>query len=417
MNTSAYEWQMQGRGVPAGMNKISRIFLQAVAAGLERKEIEDPGFTTEEWRKLMDLSNEHMLLPVVFEAVYGSMPEDMEKEYRAVSLTLISGQVRRSDAFLKIYRRLTELGIEPLVFKGIICRDSYMLSDWRLSSDEDIYIDRDQFMRFHALMKELGFQGADPNFSSEHEIAYRKKDLLIEGHWELFPQENQVMEQLNTLTGGILNRTVYLTIEGTKILSMEPTDHMIFLLLHAMKHLVSSGVGIRQICDIVQWDKKHKIDWARVRTSMALFGGIRFTEAVLDAGNRFFDMTVPEGWERTDSADLIEDSLTGGVFGHSGQERLHSSSITMADTERHNMGYSIFRAVFPSREAMEINYPWVRKNAALLPLSWGVRLARYLAKIGKNNSPIRSLQIGRQRMKLLEKYGVFRGTSRTDSEI
>lgn len=398
------------------MDTISRIFLQAVAAGLERKRIEDPGLSSDEWRRLMKLSREQMLMPVVFEAVYASMPEDLEKEYRAVSLALISSQIRKTDAFLKLYQKLTEQGIEPLVFKGIVCRDSYLLSDWRISSDEDIYIERNQFMEFHSFMKEMGFQAIDPSFSSEHETVYRQENLLIEGHWELFPQESQILEQLNSLTEGILERAVHLEVEGISVLSMEPTDHMIYLLLHAMKHVALAGVGIRQICDIVQWDKKYDIDWKRVKTVMESFEGIPFTEAVLDAGSRYFGMRIPDGWKRKDSVGLIEDSLTGGVYGHSSQERHHSASITVADTAGHSMAYSLLRAVFPSSEVMEIIYPWTRKSKALLPFGWGVRIIRYIMRIGKNNSPIRSIQIGKQRMKLLEEYSIFRESNKTDPE-
>lgn len=417
MDAFASELQKSDRGASDSMDIISRVFLQAVAAGLEKNTIEDPGFSPEEWHMLMTLSHEQMLLPVVFEAVYTFMPEDIEKKYRAASLTLISSQVRKSDTFLKLYRKLAEQRIEPLVFKGIVCRDSYMLPDWRVSSDEDIYIDQDHFMRFHALMKEMGFQGTDPNFSSEHETIYRKGDMVVEGHWKLFPQENRVLKQMNVFTDDILKRAVCLEIEGTRILSMEPTDHMIYLLLHAMKHLTLAGVGIRQICDIVQWDKKYDIDWERIRTSMESLGGIRFTEAILDAGSRYFGMRIPEGWTKTDATDLIEDSLAGGVYGHSSQERIHSASITAANIVVHNMGYSLLKTVFPSREVMEINYPWVRKNAALLPFGWGVRLFRYLTRIGKDNSPMQSFHIGRQRMRILKEYEVFKAITEKESNI
>lgn len=389
------------------MNKISRIFLQAAAAGIAGEKIENPNLSSEEWRELMDLSEKQMLLPVVFEAVYEAMPGELEQEYRTVSLTLISSQTRNTDAFLKLYTRLRDHGIEPLVFKGLICRDTYRMPDWRVSGDEDIYIRRDQYPLFHTVMKEMGFRVSEPNFYSEHEILYRRKGLRIEGHWELFPRENRLWEQMNSMTEGILKRAVHRQIEGTEILAMEPTDHMIFLLLHAMKHFTLSGVGIRQICDIVQWNRRCEIDWKRVAVAMKSLGGIRFTEAVLDAGNRLFGMQIPEGWKTADASDLIEDALSGGVFGHSTQERLHSGSITAADGMGHNTVYNLFRTLLPSREVMEINYPWIRRNRAFLPVGWGVRLIRYITSIGKQNSPIHSLQIGKQRMELLKEYDVF----------
>ena len=398
------------------MDKISRIFIQAVAAGLSGEAMECPELSHGEWRELMDLSEKQTLLPVVFESVYAFMPEDLEQEFRTVSLTLISSQMRNTDTFLKLCARLREHGFEPLVFKGLVCRDSYRQPDWRVSGDEDIYVRQEQYPDFHTFMEKMGYRAAKPNYNSEHEILYKRKGLRIEGHWGLFPRENRRWEQMNSLTEGILERAVHRKIEGAEVLVMEPTDHMFFLLLHAMKHFTLSGVGIRQICDIVQWDKCYEIDWKRIAASMDALGGIRFTEAILDAGNRLFGMRIPDGWKTTDASDLIEDALAGGTFGQSTQERFHSGSITAADGSGHNTAYNLFKTLFPSREVMEINYPWTSRNRLLLPLGWGVRLLRYITKIEDLNSPIRSLQIGRQRMELLKEYDVFQERTGTEAD-
>ena len=390
------------------MEKEDLLFLQAVSCGLKAQVMEDPGLTEEEWEKILQQSVSHSLLPLVFEAVYPYLPEDMENKYRSYTLSWIMKQVRASDEFLKTYQALQKKGIEPLVLKGIICRESYLLPDWRLSSDEDIYVKREDYVHLHECLKELGFQYREPNFQSEHETLYYKDNLNIEGHWELFPQENRLWEVMNTLSEEILQHAGCLEINGIKVLTLEPTDHMIYLLLHTMKHFSLSGVGIRQICDIVAWDRKYRIDWEKVRETMERTGGLKFTEAVLDAGIVFFDMSAPEGWERRDCTNLIRDSLTGGVFGHSSVDRLHSASITSVDgTTGHNTAFSILKAVFPSRAVMEINYPWVSKNPLLLPVGWGVRLFQYAKHIGKDVSPLNSIAIGRKRIKILQEYGVF----------
>lgn len=290
-----------------------------------------------------------------------------------------------------------------------------MLSDWRISSDEDIYIPRDDFMKFHRAMRELGFRGTEPNFRSEHETIYERRNFIIEGHWELFPQENSLWEHMNALTAEIMERAEYIEIEGVRILAPEPTDHMIYLLLHAMKHFALSGVGIRQICDIVQWDKKYELDWNRVRRTITPLGGAGFAAALLDAGHRIFGMKIPEGWTPADSTELIRDALEGGIFGHRTRDRLHSGSITSADGTGHSLFHNIFKTIFPTKEVMEINYPWISGSRLLLPVGWFVRLFQYAGKVGDDVSPLRSIQIGIQRMRLLEKYGVF-STDVTDED-
>ena len=390
------------------MEKTEEVFLKALSCGMKGRCPEDPDLTKQEWEEVMEISQQQSLLPLVFEAVYSFLPEDLEEKYRSRTLSWVMAQVRSSDAFLKTYRALKEKGIEPLVIKGILCRETYPFPDLRISADEDILVRREEYTLLHESLKDLGFLAEDPNFRSGHEILYRLQHLKIEGHWELFPHENHLWDQMNDMTEGILERAVHVNVEGTDLLSPEPTDHMIYLLLHAMKHFVLSGVGIRQICAIVMLDRRFSVDWDRVGAVMEKLGGLSFTRAVLDAGVRYFDMKLPEGWERADSEHLIRDSLSGGVFGHSSEDRLHSASLTAADAAaggRASLG--LLQTVFPSRSVMEINYPWVAASPLLLPAGWAVRLFHYAARIGKDVSPMESIRIGKERARLLKEYGLF----------
>lgn len=312
--------------------------------------------------------------------------------------------------FLRVYRGLQKEGIEPLVVKGIICRETYELSDWRVSSDEDIVIPQADFMRFHECMCHIGFQCTPPNFKSEHETVYKGGGIIIEGHWKLFSQEMNRWEYMNTQAADIMQRARYVDIDGTRILTLEPTDHMIYLLLHSMKHFSLAGVGIRQICDIAMWAQTYTIDWHRVRITVDFFDGVCFASAVLDAANKYFGTEFPEGWKRADSTNLIRDSLEGGVFGRSTVDRLHSALITFGGEGQKGAGFrAIFRSLFPGRKVMEINYPWVSRSPVLLPVGWCVRLIRYAHNVRKGASPLRSLQIGKQRMRLLQEYGILNG--------
>ena len=398
-------------------NQLCMLFLKAVAAGLQRQKIKDPLLSFDEWQSLLELSSQQALLPVVFESVYQLLPAALEHEYRKATVKLITDQVQRADLFLRVYRELSRVGIEPLVIKGIICRNTYALSDWRISSDEDIYIPISDYPRFHEAMCQIGFKSSPPNYRSEHETVYKGGGLTIEGHWELFPQETQLWTHMNALTEDILKRAHHIEIDGVKLLTPEPTDHMIYLLLHAMKHFSLAGVGIRQICDIAMWGKSYEIDWSRVKETTDSYGATLFTEAVIDAANRYLGMSIPKGWDTVDSTALIWDSLEGGNFGRSTADRLHSASITsISGGEPSSKLKTLFRAVFPSRKAMENNYHWVSKSPLLLPVGWGVRLIRYAYSIiRKGASPFRSIEIGRRRVQLLREYGVLQTESRPKS--
>ena len=51
---------------------------------------------------------------------------------------------------------------------------------------------------------------------------------------------------------------------------MTLTDHLLYLILHALKHFLYSGFGIRQVCDIALFSERYRdeIDWSRVKTEL-----------------------------------------------------------------------------------------------------------------------------------------------------
>ena len=233
---------------------------------------------------------------------------------------------------------------------------------------------------------------------------------MVEGHWELFPQDNTALNALNALNEGFWARAVVREVSGVPMRVLDETDHMTFLLLHLFKHFINSGAGIRQICDVAQWSKAYPVDWPRVRTAMQLAHAEVFAGAVFDAGEKYFGMMFPQGWPHADSAALIDDAIGGGVYGNATMSRKHSGSMTLAaveDAERASKTRSLLRTVFPNRAVMETSYPWVKKSAALLPAAWTLRIAKYLGSRGENNSAAESMKIGAERLELMKRYQIL----------
>ena len=214
--------------------------------------------------------------------------------------------------------------------KGILCRETYPDPDARISSDEDLYVLEELYSAFHQALLALGFSCEEPDYQNAHEVRYFQGDLMIEGHWELFPQDSRALDALNALTDDFWESATVREIGGVPLRVLEPTDHMTFLLLHAFKHFVNSGVGVRQICDVAQWSKAYEIDWPRARKALEPARAVHFAAAIFDAGEQYFGMTHPADWPRADSAALLTDALSGGIYGWSDMSRKHSGSITLA---------------------------------------------------------------------------------------
>ena len=94
------------------------------------------------------------------------------------------------------------------------------------------------------------------------EVPYTKggSPLYIELHRHLFDSAEDAHDELNHFFADLT------PVEIDSFLAMPPHEHLLYLLLHAYKHFVRSGIGLRQFCDIGLWARAYhaEIDWQRL---------------------------------------------------------------------------------------------------------------------------------------------------------
>lgn len=131
--------------------------------------------------------------------------------------------------------------------------------------------------------------------------------------------------------------------EGVKINMPQPTDHLFFQFCHARKHLLASGVGIRQICDILLFAEHYEkeIDWEIFWDRIRMTDGILFAEAIFRLGVQYLGFKekqfyFPEGVNsmKLDTERLMEDILHSGIHGKGTRSRLHSGTLTLHAAEK-----------------------------------------------------------------------------------
>ncbi len=405
---------------------VSEALLNCISAALDGRECALT-LAPDDWTALLRLAGEQKLLPLVYAAVRGTpgfaaVPEAVRAAARRQTMREAAAQTVHTEAFLRLYQALRAEGLAPVVVKGIVCRTLYPQPELRPSSDEDLYLTAAEMPRFHAVLLRAGFVLTEPerDYRSAHEARYVHPDtgLVVEGHWALFPTEYAVYAALNVQLPDLMQRAQDWESGGVTLRVPDVCDHLIFLLLHAFKHFISSGVGVRQLCDIALWMRRFgaQIDWQRVRAALRATHSEGFAAAVIDAGVHWFGLEraaahIPPDWETLESAALLADALSGGVYGSADSTRRHSCTITIHAADRAHRGgtgrASLCAALFPGREVMAGWYPYVARCPALLPAAWAQRIWRYLRTRGKHTGAQDSLRVGAQRVELLRQYRVL----------
>lgn len=371
-----------------------------------------------DWPAVFALAGQQKLLPILFEAVRKMPAAGENAALFAVTKQQVIGQVLnqtvRSAEFADLYHKLRAAGLHPIVVKGQLCSRLYPQTDHRISADDDLLIPDGEFMACHEQLLTNGLTTDTPadELASADEVSYTKKGspLYIELHRHLFDSAEDSHDELNHFFAD-LN-----PVETDGLLAMPPHEHLLYLLLHAYKHFVRSGIGLRQFCDIGLWARAYhvEIDWQRLHEQCGSVHAATFAAAAFHIAGDYLgiEFDLPAPWDGSiDVEPLLHDSLCGGVYGSNDLTRLHSSTVTLNAVKASRTGEksSVLSTVFPKREYLERRYPYLKKRPYLLPVAWVQRIAHYASEKQSNpdNSASGSIKLGKERIELMKRYGIM----------
>ena len=402
------------------LDETKKLLLDVLSCAIRGKQAPVTDQLKKKRMALFQLAMEHHVLPLVVNALYDREEADPTMRGMAGQVrSLVIAQAQHTADFLLLLQRFWNKGLRPIVVKGLICRSLYPEPELRPSVDEDLLIRPEDFSVYDAAMKAAGFRVEQGNEDEDYEIVYLHPEsgFCIELHTSLFPEESEAYGDCTRYFDGAIDRAVELEIGGVCVKTLAATDHLLFLICHAYKHLLHGGVGIRQLCDMELMIERFgkDLDWGYIRKSCDELSLSVFTAALFRIGEKHLGFAMPEAFADidVDESALLEDILSGGLYGVVDIDRAHSSTMTLeavsaARDGRRSKG--ALHSVFLPLEAMRGNYPYLRSCPWLLPAAWAQRIFRYLARKDRSDpvNPLRSVQIAHERIDLLKQYRIIR---------
>ena len=378
-----------------------------------------------DWETLARMAQIHSLNALFYTGAvqyreFEACPAALRAKWQADTIAVVARQAQRTELFLQLYAALTAAGLRPLVLKGIVCRQLYGgLADYRPSCDEDLYIPPGQVARCREVLARNGWQLTSHEASLEvadhlQEIAFDDagRQLHIELHPSLFGRERPGQRQASDYFRGIEQRAVRVEVSGVPLETLGYTDHYMYLFLHLAKHLAGGGVGIRQIIDLMQFEKAYgeQIDWQEIRRAIPALSSSGVYGDVTELGRRlgFAPRTL---FEPVQPDRLLADSLEGGVYGHDREGHGRGTVLTLAAQYPTRLG-RLRRLFFPSAQQLLAGRPWLEKRPWLLPAAWVQRAGRLVFNGERSRVTGKSLWVAYQRLDLLRGYGLVPGRTR-----
>lgn len=378
--------------------------------------------------ELYQMAGIHKMTAAVYEQIRGEallqQPEytNLARSFKGYTMREVMMQMQRADGFLRIYEKMCAQGVRPLVVKGIICRNLYEKSDYRVSGDEDILVRKEDFSVCDAILAAGGFQREE--LDTEHlpqEIPYinPQNGVYIEMHFDLFAEESGAYGHLNKEFADAYATCIAEDIQGRTVWTLHPTLHLFYLICHSLKHFLHGGFGIRQVCDMVMMAEHYgeQIDWDYIYGRLQELRMEVFWNGLVEIGREYLGFSYekahyPASLQKmhVNCDHLLLDLLDSGIYGDSTAERKHSSNITLAAAEsgKKDTVASMKASLFPGKDYMKRGYPWLERYPWLLPVAWGMRIVGYLKNKRKNSKEEPSgVEIGMNRVELLREYDII----------
>lgn len=414
-------------------NDTEKRFLTVLRLALRGKRAEYPAMEIDAMSALLRLAAQQKLLPLIFDALYGcgAIPETeaalaYQKAARRQVLLQTSGHI----FFRAVYTDLLQAGFQPLVVKGCLCRAVYPNGALRPSADEDLVVGAEAFAAANQRLQSLGFHPTTKTeWNACYEIGWRSPEhpLTLELHRSFFPEDSFCPGFNRLFTGSFDRAAAYEVEDGLKVLSLSAHDHLLYLLLHAMKHFIRSGFGLRQVCDIGLWAERYagQIDWDRLEVQTASVHAERFSAAVLNLCRRELGLLpdLPPPWrgKTVDYHSMLEDLLKAGIYGSSSKSRQHTARVTQDAVASGRSGAlrETVLAAFPPANSLRSDYPTLKKHPVLLPTVWARRIGKYVRQTQRmpENGLRRTLSLEKRRLELLREYGILESGSKRGNAL
>ena len=351
--------------------------------------------------KILQLSSEQGVFSVVFltlEKLYNNKClniGDADFNYLKSQYTqLIFSAIRKNAAVNQAVKHLETSGISTCMLKGQILAGLYNITEARVSGDTDLLLTTpDDEEKACSALEEIGFEVIERPHTSHHAMCKRQDAGLIELHLSLY---DELFEDIWFKNKGEKHDEYisFTTKDGYVYKTLNYTDNAIFITLHAVKHFFSEGVGIRQIMDLLLFNKtyKDKIDWEKYFSTLEKLRFKKLYNYLVAIGNMYlgFDEECPNDTSQEIVDEILTDMENGGVFGRKDKSRkdfykeaTHKRS-NKTDEEFNDYietwkgKISFANRFFPPLSQMKKHYAVLNTKSWLLPVLWGVRLLKIL---------------------------------------
>ncbi|MDF2588851.1 MAG: hypothetical protein K0S41_2692 [Anaerocolumna sp.] len=340
------------------------------------------------WNDIYEEALAHEVHTLIY-PILSELPSDLRPDneimikWKRGTILSASEQIHHIEMVRMVLEKFHAEGIPVIALKGLVIRDYYPQPDLRTMGDADLLIKKEDIKKAKKLLREMGYVKGE--MSIKHIHYYHQNSLSLELHWISIDQDGG--KESPNFTNQIWEHVEKTTIGGVPVLKMSIEDQLLHLTIHALTHLRSSGIGLRQICDIVLFleGNSNNINWNYIMIKADEYLIQNFISLLLTLCDQLFGYEIPDMVSDTMCAIpdtiidiLINEIIHSGVYGRRTREQETNvrinKYINIANESTKTAGIyklqHIVSFLFPSVQKLNYHYKYAKKLPILLPIAW-----------------------------------------------
>ena len=287
---------------------------------------------------------------------------------------------------------LAEHNIRSAVLKGTSCSRYYPFPDARPLGDIDILIDKCNMNAIDAYLREKGYSPLQRDHAFH--VGYYGRDAVVEVHYagtdvpasrggKIVAEEmDRFLDSAQAAFAGELTFP-----------ALSDPHQALMLLLHMERHMIESGIGLRQLCDWATFVKGSPSEHWQNCTLKLLekCGLLTYAKAVTKVCVDYVGLDKDcakwcDGISSKIAKALIEDVFRGGNMGASDQEG--AGSLFTERKALGQKGQSLLKGYIARMNKISFkHWPITEKYRILLPFCWVYIPLRYMMRSKRGLRP------------------------------
>lgn len=343
--------------------------------------------------KVFEYGKEHEVANIAFVSVqklHKKPEDDLYVKWKTVYAFSIQRHANQMNARKEIVDALKEAEIRHVEVQGTIMKTLYPYPEWRMMSDIDFIIDKENLESAEAVMKKLGYHTENPN--GVEIDAYGKNGIAVELHSDFFDPKS--------ICHGTISDVFSFSTQIDDTYSYRASDTIFYSynLLHCVKHYLQRGAGIRRIMDMYILRKRlsDRVDKEYIDKIISGSGYKATVDEIFAIVDKWF-------YDIKNEADLSKTEEHIYLSNNHGSMQIQLKNEYYRANTKNKRFFKVRKyrnLIFPSKDDMYRSYPLCKSKKYPIVVCWLYRWFSVLTNPKKRKNATRLLsEIGKTKVK------------------